>query len=200
MTSLHYPLSWPSGKPWTERRTTSPYRVKVLDKIKSELLRELKLLKAKNVIVSTNIEIRLDGIPYTKRRPPSNPGVTVHFDLAGDPRVFALDRWDKVEHNMHGIALHIASLRAITRTGVASLEQIFAGHKALPEVAGETNFQIWHDVLQVPADCGFEAARTAFRGLVKIHHPDQGGETVQYQRVLKAWRMAQQLLDPAQPA
>lgn len=199
MNETKHPLSWPIGKPWTEHRARSAYLVKGFAKIRKALLRELRLLKATNVVLSTNVEIRQDGLPYANRRQPDNPGVAVYFLLNETPLVFALDRWKHIEHNMHGIALHIGALRAVERTGVASLEEIFAGHKALPEVASATAFLIWHDVLEVSPDCTFDQAKAAFRRKVKITHPDHGGDPVDHHRVITAWRTASQVLGQTLP-
>ena len=43
----------------------------------SRLIRECRLLGAANVIVSTNVAVRRDGLPYARQRTPEDPGAAV---------------------------------------------------------------------------------------------------------------------------
>ena len=139
------------------------------------------------VVLSSNVELRQDGLPYSNRRRPDDPGVAVYFQFKGDPHSLACDRWVSPEENLWAVAKHIEALRGQDRWGVGSLEQAFAGYKALPakgETSGESS---WWDVLGVAAHESTEAVRKRFASLVARAHPDQGGTTTEFQRVQRAW-------------
>ena len=115
-----YPLSWPTNRPRTSswRRTRSKFDT-TFAVARDELLRELKRLGAKGVVLSTNIELRQDGLPYAGRRQPDDVGVAVYFTHKGRQVCFACDRWDKIEDN----------IRAVTKTVEAINKHIAAKSK-----------------------------------------------------------------------
>jgi hypothetical protein len=141
-----YPLAWPAGWPriaaGTARR--AQFNVKVKDPAKSyvtktavtlyvgreRLLDELRRLGATDVVLSSNIPTRLDGLPYSKAREPDDHGVAVYFRIKSQPRVLACDKWDRVADNMAALAAHVEAIRGQLRWGVGSLEQAFGGYKA----------------------------------------------------------------------
>ena len=100
----------------------------------SRLTREMNLLAAWNeqCVVSSNVELRLDGLPGSNRRAPDDPGVAVYFRLDGNPYCLACDKWDRVADNLAAVAAHIGAMRGQERWGVGSTEQAFAGYAALP--------------------------------------------------------------------
>ena len=81
----------------------------------SRLIHECRLLGAANVIVSTNVAVRRDGLPYARQRTPEDPGAAVYFKLESVPEglVLACDRWLRVEDNVAAVAAHIGALRGI---------------------------------------------------------------------------------------
>ena len=44
-----------------------------------------------------------------------------------------------------------------------------------------------YEILEVPRGASLEECRTAWRRLVKTHHPDHGGDTEQFKLVGAAW-------------
>ena len=44
-------------------------------KARDELLVELKRLNATNIVISSNVETRQDGLPYARSKEPDDPGV-----------------------------------------------------------------------------------------------------------------------------
>lgn len=84
-------------------------------------------------VISTNLEVRGDGLPYSRQRPITDHGVAVYFTRKGHQMVFACDRWDRIEHNMRAITKTIEAMRGIERWGSSDLmERAFAGFEALP--------------------------------------------------------------------
>lgn len=189
---LHYPIGW--------KRTTSPQPSRfdpngqrTFAEARDELLRELELLGASQVILSTNIPLRQDGLPYGRFRQPEDPGVAVYFQLRGKPMVLACDAWDKVVHNVWAIAKHINALRGQQRWGVGSLEQAFMGYRALPEHSSNGS-GTWYQVLGVSSDASWEEVHQAYRELAKQLHPDAGGDRQKWEQLQNAYRQAEQAL------
>lgn len=191
MTEQAYPLSWPRGRPRTsgsERRRAAfnvkrwngryeqTQSVSIAD-ARERLQRELELLGAAAVILSTNVELRLDGQPRSDRRAPDDPGVALYFRLDGRDTVLACDRWDRVADNIAAIAKHIEALRGQDRWGVGTLEQAFAGYQALPAP------EQWWQVLGCAEDTPQETVERVFRELAKKFHPDRGGSESEMARI-----------------
>ncbi len=169
-------------------------RKKSMDAAASELHAEFSRLGIgdHNIVISTNVERRLDGQPYSNRKPPEDPGAAVYFILKRKPCVLAVDKWNRVEDNLYAIAKHIEALRGQERWGVGSVEQAFAGYTALPAPGG-SGAAVWYQVLGVDHDCSYEVARDAFVAESKLSHPDAPGGSHESQiRLNAAWDMARQ--------
>lgn len=175
-----FPLSWPVGVPRTapisqKRATFSRYGQQLtistaLDRLKAqvELLRGRDRRGAQSFVVSSNIELRRDGFPRSDRTP-DDPGIAVYFRLDGRPYCLPCDKWDRAPDNIGAIAWHIDSTRAIERYGVGTVEQAFTGFLYLPPPTW------WGDLGLKARPATIEEAETAWRRLVKEHHPDLGG-------------------------
>lgn len=158
----------------------------------NQLYRELNLLGARKVILSTNIELRLDGLPYSNRRAPQDSGAAVYFDLRGKATVLACDRWNKVEHNVWAIVKHIEALRGQQRWGVGSVEQAFAGYAQLE---AKTEPSCW-DILGIPAfGATADTINAVFRVKAKSAHPDLGGSSEEFQKLNQARDTALQVVN-----
>lgn len=129
-----------------------------------------------HVVISSNVALRRDGLPYSNQRRPDDPGVAVYFRLKGKPHVLACDRWLSPEENLWAIAKHIDAMRGQERWGVGTLEQAFTGYMALPAPPDDTQ---WWLVLDVPETAGPDLIRGRYRSLAQLHRPDlhQGGPT-----------------------
>jgi hypothetical protein len=182
---LRYPLAWPAGRPRTlphDRRRAAFGRetahALTLERARKQLERELGLLGVLEFVLSTNIELRLDGAPRSGRPEPKDPGVAVYFDLGKRPTVLACDKWDRIPDNLRAIVKHIDAIRGQERWGVGSIEQAFAGYAALP-APGQHARRPWRVVLGWRADeAGItrENVDAVYRQLARIHHPDNGGD------------------------
>lgn len=210
-----FPLSWPEGWPRTvaHARRQSPFlrplsygsRMVSMEQARTFLARELRLLGAVREVLSTNVRLRLDGIPYSGQAQPSDPGAAVYFHLKGPsgrapvPTSLACDKWNRVEDNVYAIAKHIEAVRGQQRWGVGSIEQAFRGYQALPAV-GESEASTWWRILGVPVNASPDHVREAYRILVKKHHPDLGGEREFFERVQRAMERYEAQVKEAQAA
>jgi hypothetical protein len=132
---------------------------------------ELRRLGAKQVVISTNVPVRRDGLPYTGQRQPIDPGVAVYFTRNGRQLCFACDRWDKVEDNLHAVAKTIDALRGVARWGTGDMiEAAFTGFRALPAPTP------WTKVLGLSESATAEQIEDAYRRELRKRHPDAGGD------------------------
>ncbi len=148
---------------------------------------EIRRLGGTDIIISTNLKLRRDGLPesinWGKTIP--DPGVAVYFKRNGKQMCFACDCWAHVQDNMHAIALTISALRGIARWGTGDMmEAAFRGFTAIPERAGSS----WWETLGVSVNASEEQIKEAYRLLVKKHHPDAGGESEMFRRVQEAYQ------------
>lgn len=181
MTAKSYPLHWPAGRPRSRQFSNAVFkdhgkRVSISVAC-ARLQAELDLIGARDVILSTNLETRLDGAPRGGLPEPVDSGAALYFRLAGRDTVLACDKWDRVADNVVAIAKHIEALRGQDRWGVGTLEQAFAGYQALPAP------EQWWQVLGCAEDTPQETVERVFRELAKKFHPDRGGSESEMARI-----------------
>lgn len=181
-----YPLYWPDG--W--KRTSYHLRVPhsqfkgTFGKYRDGLLRQVEMLGGTGVILSTNVALRNDGLPYANLREPDDPGVALYFQYKKKEMCFAADQYKYVRLNIHAIDLTIKAIRAIERYGASDMmERAFRGFTALPEQASST----WREILNITVvKPTADDIESAFRALVKEHHPDVGGDAEVFHQLVLA--------------
>lgn len=207
-----YPLSWPQGwrvTPATERRGArfhthahkyrfdgSNYAQKseltVADAVK-RVIGELAAFRIgeEDMIISTNLLLRNDGLPRSSQPEPSNPGAAVYWrvDKVSPYKVLAIDQYTRVADNLAAIAATINAMRLIERHGNAEiLTRVFQGFVALEGPVVRS----WRDVLELGAatNPAFHTVRAAFLTLAKQRHPDNGGSVAAMQELNEAYEAA----------
>lgn len=192
-----YPLQWPAHVPRAKRRERARFETSFA-RARDGLARELERMGARYTVLSTNVELRLDGQPYANRAEPADPGVAVYFMRNGKRLTFACDRWDRVRDNVQAVRKTIEALRGIERWGASDmLERAFDGFKALPPGSGDgavvTGARPWRDVLGVGSDCqDFDTVRKAWRRKAHETHPDHGGDPAHFAEVQAAYTQARE--------
>lgn len=167
-----YPLTWPAAYPRTSNRQRARFETISFGLARDTLLHSLKLMGAREVILSSNVPLRGDGLPYAdfERRRITDPGVAVYFKYKSGQRVLACDRWVSIEHNLRALFLTIEAMRGLDRWGASAvLERAFTGFTALPAP------EQWWNALGFPTPPSLEGAEKAYRWLMKSCHPDVGG-------------------------
>lgn len=189
-----YPLAWPIGQPRTpaSQRKSGAAFIRQLGHCRDLLLHELTLLGARDIVISSNLPVRRDGLPYADSREPDDPGVAVYFDrvVSGKrrPFVIACDTYAKVAGNLRALGLTVQALRAIERHGSSALlEQAFQGFAALPQ---STSGKPWWEVLGTYVGAPLDEVKRAYTELVAIHHPDKGGDHERMAEINRAWEEA----------
>jgi hypothetical protein len=179
-----YPLQWPQGRPRKHpgNRKRAKFgktgsrgwkeNLSVADALR-RVQGELDMIGARYPVVSSNVELRLDGLPRSGQRDPDDPGVCVYFDLNGKPMAMPCDTYDRVADNIAAIAAHMEATRKIERHGVASVSEMFAGFEALP-APGQAASQQWWVVLGLDRTTATVAdVKAAYRRLAAERHPDK---------------------------
>lgn len=185
-----FPLSWPIGRKRSQRRERSRFRV-ALAKARDKLINELKLLGAQNVVISSNIPTKRNGVMYAVQSQPDDPAVAVYFLYKKRHMCFACDRWNRIEDNIQAICQTISALRGIARWGTGDmLESAFTGFAALPN---PDRSRSWREVLGVSDSASNEEVKQQYRKLRSIHHPDKGGDAKQFDEIEKAFQKANEV-------
>lgn len=140
-----------------------------------------------DVVVSTNIPTRLDGMPRSGAKEPDDPGAAVYWrnGYKAPMRCMAIDRYTSTADNLAAIAATLEAMRAIERHGGAEiLDRTFTGFAALTD----GNQKPWRDALGFDplATIGLSEVEARFRELARQHHPDAGGDTARFQELTKA--------------
>lgn len=188
-----YPLCWPTGRPQTQYPARSRFSVR-LSVARDSLIAEIRILGGRQIIISTNIPVRLDGLPYASAKEPDNSGVAVYFTYRNEQVCFACDKWNRVKDNIQAVRKTIESLRGIARWGTGDMmERAFTGFAKLPD-PDNTGGESWYVTLDCANTDNFESVQLAYRRAVSKSHPDKGGTSDQYRKVQEAWLQAKQQL------
>lgn len=217
MTIAAYPLAWPVG--WkrvdASQRTTGKFgtgerryssdgqhsRVHKKDLTVADgverILSELGRMgvERQDIVISTNLRLRLDGLPRSNEPEPTDPGAAAYWlerFANGQPtRCMAIDQYARVADNLGAIAATLYAMRAIERHGGAEiLNRAFSGFTALP-APGQTSAVSWRDVLGHDIT-NIEQLENAYARCRSTAHPDKGGTSDSFHAVQKAYEQARQ--------
>lgn len=188
------PLSWPAHRPRTPsyRRQTGKFKqhgsaitvAGAMDRVETEVQR----LGGINALLSSNLDLRIDGRPRSGGARPADPGVCLYFTLKAKPFALACDSYTDVAQNIAALAAHLEATRAIERHGVASAAESLQAFSALPPPQGSTSAApvargCWEvlglkrqTVMDLPASVRAAAINEAWRGRARETHPDVGGD------------------------
>ena len=189
-----FPLQWPAG--WPRTRTGAAKSGKfgtvkqrhgqvwgsradiTIAEATARVLGELARMGIdhQDVVISTNLALRLDGLPRSGQAAPRDAGAAVYWQTSkGARRVMAIDQYSKVEDNLAAIAATLDAMRAIERHGGAQiLDRAFTGFTALAAPAAA---RPWREVFGFPAGAhvGIPELRANYRRLASARHPDRVG-------------------------
>lgn len=205
-----HPLCWPDNVARTNpsARARPLFAEKTISFSVQLVLAEINRLNQRprdyqdeEVIVSTNLRLKMDGLPRGDQGEPADSGAAVYFKLrfwrGGKPFsrhcVLTCDRWCKVAWNLYAIGKDIEAQRARSRWGCTNLEQAFRGYLAIPERCGGP---AWWDLLGVNPDASEAQIKSAFLALAKTAHPDKGGNHEAWTRLQAAYEQALARFNP----
>lgn len=189
-----FPLTWPAGWPRTRHPRASRFDTS-RHRAQNMIINELERLGAKSIVISTNLELRRDGLPYTKQTHLDDQGVAVYFMLNGNEQCMPCDRWASIAENMQAIAKSIEALRGLDRWGAREMvDAAFRGFKALPvgAIVPPRVQRPWHEVLEVSPTASPDVIRAAWKQLVLKYHPDNKntGDEQNFTEVQDAYRQS----------
>lgn len=193
-----YPLDWPIEQPRTSHysRKASAFREKSFAVTRDQLLDEIGRIDnvdRRSIVLTSNVPLRMDGLPYANTRKPDDPGVAVYFTRTiysaktgrWDPHYYAIacDCYRRIEENMRALIHTVSAMRTIQRHGSGRmLEQAMSGFAALPP--GKS----WREILGFGQGdrVTLDDAKTRYRQLVFDRHPDRGGSAQQMREIRDA--------------
>lgn len=190
-----FPLQWPEGWPRTPnwKRGSSRFGKNLgFGEIK-KLQGELRLLGARNIVISSNIPLRNDGLPYASQagKRYDDPGVAIYYLLKGKPLSMARDSYATPWENIRSLTLTIGSIRSIERHGGASMmERAFAGFAA---IAPPDWKKPWRQVFGIKPDWRGDI-RELYKEKARNRHPDAGGSDTLMAELNVAYEEAKQEL------
>ncbi len=175
-----YPLVWPAGWPRTTSPGASQFQVSMA-RARDRLLTEIHRLGGRYPVLSSNLRLRLDGLPLARQPEPADAGVAVYFERKGHQMVFACDRYWRVRENIRAIGLTIEAIRGIERWGASEMmERSLRAFEALPAPP-----DCW-GTLGIGRTSDAREINDAFRQKAKTVHPDVGGAKGQLEALVEA--------------
>lgn len=189
-----YPLYWPVGwkRTGTYSRGYSRFRVSEAES-RDHMLSEITRLGGCTVVISTNVKLRLDGLPYANQGRIEDPGVAVYFKLDGKDVTMASDQYVSIGSNYRAIGKTIECLRGIQRYGASDLlERAFMGFTQITYAPEPEWWQVLgfeHDEI---LDLDRELVRERYHTLAKKHHPDANGDPEMMRLINAAWATAKE--------
>lgn len=193
MNSKQYPLQWPMGRARLQNPDRSKFKPGTIVSEAQSVFRQLELMGASNIIISSNMQYKADGMPYY-RQSVSDTGVAVYFKSAdGEEQCIPCDQWISLEENLRAIAKTIEAMRGIERWGGRSLmNAAFSGFKQLPPSTIVTPppdrpHRDWWVVLGVDWNADAPTVKQAYRHAQSLTHPDAGGSAHDFQEVQAAY-------------
>lgn len=182
--TFEYPLKWNKNILRTEQTKRSKFGSRSAFFAGKELVRELKLLGAKDIIITSNLRIKQDGTFHAVQGYVEDPGICVYLKLNGADKCFACDKWDIAADNVWALKLNVEAIRGLERWGGSNfMDGLFTGFKALPDPANAIT--MGPDYFY---NCGSEEElRTKFIELSKEMHPDKGGNAEEFKEMKRQY-------------
>jgi hypothetical protein len=135
-------------------------------------MNELRLLGATDIVVSTNVPVKADGLLYADNKRLDDPGIAVYFKYKKKSLVMARDGFVSVAGNLRSLTLAIDGMRQLERHGGSlMLEKAFTGFLA---IAPPDWKKPWREVFGIKPDWSGDIEKL-YREKARIRHPDAGG-------------------------
>lgn len=185
-----FPLYWPEGWSRSPVHKVARFGDHSVAEGRRVVADQVRLFGGRDLIISSNLELRLDGNPRSNQKQPSDRGVAIFFKRNKMDAALACDMYTTVEDNLWALCRTVDALRQIERDGSPSLiNRAFKGFAALPDPDSKK----WFEVLNVPETADDATIRRAYIDLARKYHPDtgdNGGDSVMFDQVQKAYDLA----------
>jgi len=183
-----FPLQWPNGWPRTESHRRQRARFDTpFTCTRDNLLNEIRLLGGKSVVISSNLPLKRDGLPYANFRTPDDVGIAVYFELNKNQQCIPCDKWTSINDNLHAIELSIKALRGLERWGAKEMvNAAFRGFEALPPHGEFEDTVKAENKVDYFAGCETPSeVKSRRRSLSRDLHPDKGGDSNEFSEMMK---------------
>lgn len=192
MEQRSHPLYWPEGWPRTDRNKIrrAQFKDRSVFTGRRFLVEEIRRFGGKDLIISSNLELKKDNTPRSGQRQPADCGVAIFFERQGTPMALACDIYSTVEDNLWALCRTIEALRQIERDGSPALiNRAFKGFAALPD----PDTKEWWEELNISRTATNQEIKQAYISLARQYHPDtgaNGGDPIMFDRIQKAYDLA----------
>lgn len=179
---FEYPLQWLQQQQRTSNQERAKFGNHTIHKASNCLVEELTRLGAKNCVITCNLRIKNDGMPYSNQGKITDPAIVIYFDLKGKAKAMACDKYDLIEHNIWALYLSVGAIRGLERWGGSSfLDGLFTGFTALPPPVD--------NIVQYFDGClTLYEVETRYKQLRKLLHPDTGGSNEEFSEMMRQYR------------
>lgn len=196
-----YPLRWPDALERTKEAISGKFKQTTEHGFKREItitgayIRIAEVMRKLGIaeglfVVSTNIELRLDGKPRSNPGKITDHGATVWWMDDGELFFMANDQYDRVADNMSAIAATLEAFRTIARHGgYNTMKRAFQGFTPLPAPTESK----WWQILEVTENASFEAVEQGYKRKRSKAHPDNGGSDKLFNSVESAWQQFKEI-------
>lgn len=187
-----YPLHWPFGFVRTPQKEYNQFKVSYDTALQNVTMSLRKFAKDSrkditNLIVSSNVTMMNDS--------PKDGGVAVYFRWDNIDCCIAIDRYTFPRANLQAIHYVIEAERVKLRHGGLNIVRTaFRGYAALPPPKGPDGQLAapWWQQLGLPEGATLVDAEARYRELVKVEHPDRGGDAAKFNLATNAIRQARE--------
>ena len=180
------PLCWPPSIKRTapEDRQTARFKITFIT-ARNQLFDEVRRLRglrqtssSYQPILSTNLPLKSNGLPYANSGRIDDPGVCVWFEWQGTMKAFPSDNYTTVTDNMWALKKSIEALRGIKRWGCGHLvEATFTGLASLPAPDKLDYGQYWWaEVLDIPSTAPAADIVAQYRRLRSLYYDPTGND------------------------
>lgn len=188
-STRNYPLYWPEGWPRSGFHKVARFDDHSVAEGRRMVADQVRLFGGKELIISSNLELRLDGNPRSNQRQPEDRGVAIFFKRNDQDMALACDVYNTVEDNLWALCRTLDALRQIERDGSPSLiNRAFKGFAQLPD----PNAREWWQVLNLHETASNEEIKKSYFNLARQYHPDnkETGDDDLFRQVQSAYELA----------
>jgi hypothetical protein len=133
---------------------------------------QLRLLSATDIIISSNVPTRPDGLLYADNKRLDDPGIAAYFKFKKNSLVMARDAFTSVAGNLRTLGLAVEHLRGLERHGGDfMMERAFTGFIA---IAPPNWKKPWREVFGVKPDWHGDL-KAMYHEKARERHSDVGG-------------------------
>ncbi|WP_382196176.1 J domain-containing protein [Halorussus sp. GCM10023401] len=190
-------IDWPTGfdrTPAAEQTRNNRFKKSLRQSI-DDLADEFERVGVDDWRLSTGAEHQKENprYPYADASP-DDPGAVARWRMDGEQYAVACDRYSGLRDNIRTLYLYIREKRKMENRPVATGESEFANAR-LPPGDDDRGMVVArppadekepHEVLGVAPEAPEGVIKAAARELKKENHPDNGGDTTAFKRVVSA--------------